>query len=80
MPELPEGAARHCVTTQDHGLDKALDQELLALSTDALERGEPVRAVVKRRGERWDEMTKQAKEASVMSFAPAQMLLKTGKT
>ncbi|MEG9225817.1 glutamate synthase large subunit [Aeromicrobium sp. Sec7.5] len=44
VPDLPEGAARHCVTTQDHGLDKALDQELIALSTDALERGEPVRA------------------------------------
>ena len=44
VPELPEGAARHCVTTQDHGLDKALDQELIALSSDALERGEPVRA------------------------------------
>lgn len=44
VPELPEGAARHCVTTQDHGLDKALDQELIALSADALERGEPVRA------------------------------------
>ncbi|MFT4187584.1 MAG: glutamate synthase large subunit [Aeromicrobium sp.] len=47
VPELPEGAARHCVTTQDHGLDKALDQELIALSGDALERGEPVRAQVK---------------------------------
>ncbi|MFT4298661.1 MAG: glutamate synthase large subunit [Aeromicrobium sp.] len=46
VPELPEGAARHCVTTQDHGLDKALDVELIALSGDALERGEPVRAQV----------------------------------
>ncbi len=38
---------RRCVTVQDHGLDKALDNELIALSADALERGEPVRAQVK---------------------------------
>ncbi|RYJ03234.1 MAG: glutamate synthase subunit alpha, partial [Actinomycetales bacterium] len=43
-PELPEGAALHNVTTQDHGLDVALDQELIRLSADALEKGEPVRA------------------------------------
>jgi glutamate synthase (NADPH/NADH) large chain len=42
MPELPDGAARHCVTTQDHGLDKALDHQLIALAEPALERGEPV--------------------------------------
>jgi glutamate synthase (NADPH/NADH) large chain len=35
---------RHCTTTQDHGLAAALDNELIALSADALERGEPVRA------------------------------------
>ncbi|KHL19166.1 glutamate synthase (NADPH/NADH) large chain [Mumia flava] len=44
VPELPEGAALHQVVGQDHGLDRALDNELIALSTDALERGEPVRA------------------------------------
>ena len=44
VPELPEGAARHNTTGQDHGLDKALDNGLVALSADALERGEPVRA------------------------------------
>ena len=33
-----------CTKTQDHGLDKALDNELIALAEDALERGEPVRA------------------------------------
>ena len=44
VPELPDGAARHCVTEQDHGLDAALDQQLIQLSADALERGEPVRA------------------------------------
>ncbi len=34
----------HCTTTQDHGLDRALDNELVALAEPALERGEPVRA------------------------------------
>ncbi len=44
VPELPEGAVRRRTTEQDHGLDKALDNELVALAADALERGEPVRA------------------------------------
>ena len=35
-PELPEGAARHCTTTQDHGLEKALDNTLIQLSEGAL--------------------------------------------
>jgi glutamate synthase (NADPH/NADH) large chain len=43
VPALAQGASRHCTSTQDHGLDKALDNELIALSVDALERGEPVR-------------------------------------
>ena len=47
VPDLPEGTPRHNTTGQDHGLDKALDNELVALSADALERGEPVRAQVK---------------------------------
>ncbi|MCW2747355.1 MAG: glutamate synthase large subunit, partial [Nocardioidaceae bacterium] len=46
VPELPEGASLHNTTTQDHGLAKALDNELIALSADALERSEPVRAQV----------------------------------
>ncbi len=46
VPALPEGAARRCTTSQEHGLEKALDNDLIALSEDALERGEPVRAVV----------------------------------
>jgi glutamate synthase (NADPH/NADH) large chain len=33
-----------CTRQQDHGLDRALDNELVALAQDALERGEPVRA------------------------------------
>jgi glutamate synthase (NADPH/NADH) large chain len=44
VPELPEGAALHNTTGQDHGLDKALDNELIELCEPALERGEPVRA------------------------------------
>jgi glutamate synthase (NADPH/NADH) large chain len=38
------GAALHQVTSQDHGLQKALDNELIQLCQDALTGGEPVRA------------------------------------
>ncbi len=34
----------HCTKQQDHGLDKALDNELVRIAEPALERGEPVRA------------------------------------
>jgi glutamate synthase (NADPH/NADH) large chain len=44
LPDLPEGAALHQTTGQDHGLDKALDNELVKLAAPALEDGEPVRA------------------------------------
>ncbi len=44
VPALPEGAALHNTVGQDHGLDKALDNELVALAGPALENGEPVRA------------------------------------
>ena len=37
-------AVLHQTVGQDHALDKALDMELIALSEDALEKGEPVRA------------------------------------
>jgi glutamate synthase (NADPH/NADH) large chain len=43
IPELPPAAARHCVATQDHGLDKALDNTLILLAEGALTRGTPVR-------------------------------------
>jgi len=36
-------SARHRVTGQDHGLDKALDQTLIQLAEGALEEGRPVR-------------------------------------
>ena len=42
-PPLPEGAALSCVTRQDHGLDKALDNTLIQLAEGALEEGRPVR-------------------------------------
>ena len=44
IPDVP--GDRRCTTSQDHGLDRALDNELIALCSDALERGEPVRAQV----------------------------------
>jgi glutamate synthase (NADPH/NADH) large chain len=46
VPDVPADMARHCTTTQDHGLADALDNELIALAEDALERGEPVRAQI----------------------------------
>jgi glutamate synthase (NADPH) large chain len=42
-PPLPDGAATRCTTTQDHGLDKALDHTLIQLAEGALEEGRPVR-------------------------------------
>ena len=39
----PYGQTLHQSVPQDHGLDRALDQELITRSAAALERGEPVR-------------------------------------
>ncbi len=44
VPELPVGASRHQTVPQDHGLAKALDNDLIALCRPAIELGEPVRA------------------------------------
>jgi glutamate synthase (NADPH/NADH) large chain len=41
-PDVP--GARHRVHDQDHGLDRAMDQELIGLCAPALQSGEPVRA------------------------------------
>ena len=41
-PAVP--GPRRCVTSQDHGLDRALDRELIALCAPALESGEPIHA------------------------------------
>ncbi|PZT74558.1 MULTISPECIES: glutamate synthase large subunit [unclassified Streptomyces] len=51
VPELPEGAVRYRNTEQDHGLDKALDNELIRLAADAIEAdtpeaAQPVRAQI----------------------------------
>ncbi|WP_199550526.1 glutamate synthase large subunit [Streptomyces sp. N35] len=51
VPDLPEGAVRHQLISQDHGLEKALDNELIKLAADALavdsaEAAQPVRAQV----------------------------------
>ncbi|WP_433833836.1 glutamate synthase large subunit [Actinoplanes sp. CA-015351] len=51
VPELPEGASRRGVVAQDHGLDKALDNELIALAQPALVDGLPVRAEVPTRND-----------------------------
>jgi glutamate synthase (ferredoxin) len=40
--DMPHAVARRCVVAQDHGLDRALDNTLIALCTDALEHGKPV--------------------------------------
>ncbi len=44
VPHLEPGAVRHQAVAQEHGLEKALDQELITLCAPALEQGEPVRA------------------------------------
>jgi glutamate synthase (NADPH) large chain len=49
VPDLPADAPRHRTTAQDHGLAKALDNELIRLAADALSAGTaedaaPVRA------------------------------------
>jgi glutamate synthase (NADPH/NADH) large chain len=41
-PRLKENTPRRAVTTQDHGLERALDHQLIAKAKPALERREPV--------------------------------------
>ena len=47
LPDLPEGAARHNMTGQDHALEMALDQMLIEMCRPALTDGEAVRASLK---------------------------------
>ena len=47
VPDPADGPLR-CVTTQDHGLDKALDVELIEICRPAIDSGEPVRAALKK--------------------------------
>ena len=46
LPELPDGAARRRTRGQDHRLEQALDNELIALAAPALADGTPVRVEV----------------------------------
>ncbi|HET7340335.1 MAG TPA: glutamate synthase large subunit, partial [Methylomirabilota bacterium] len=42
-PDMPPSVARHCVTEQDHGLDRALDRTtLIPACREAIEHGKPV--------------------------------------
>jgi glutamate synthase domain-containing protein 3 len=43
-PEVPAHVATHCVRAQDHGLERALDHELIRLAQPALERRATVKA------------------------------------
>ena len=43
-PPLPARVARHCVQAQDHGLELALDHQLIAAAKPALEKQTPVTA------------------------------------
>jgi len=42
QPDVPEGAARHCVRAQEHGLEQALDVDLIQRAAHALESATPV--------------------------------------
>ncbi|MFJ8686976.1 glutamate synthase large subunit [Micromonospora wenchangensis] len=50
-PELPAGTVRRGIRAQDHGLEQALDNELIALAEPALRDGSPVRVEVAVRNE-----------------------------
>ena len=43
-PELPARVARRCIQAQDHGLDQALDHQLIQVAKPALEKQKPVEA------------------------------------
>ncbi|WJK38128.1 glutamate synthase large subunit [Solwaraspora sp. WMMA2056] len=51
VPTLPAGASLRGIRAQDHGLDKALDNELIALAGPALTDRTPVQAAVAVRNE-----------------------------
>ena len=46
VPDLPEGTPRRRTTVQDHGLVKALDNDLITRAADALQHGQPVQLEV----------------------------------
>ena len=41
-PDVPADEPLHCVENQDHGLDKALDNQIIELAKDALEHRQPI--------------------------------------
>ena len=41
-PQVPSNIATQCVTTQDHGIDKVIDNKLIELAKPALEKAEKV--------------------------------------
>jgi glutamate synthase domain-containing protein 3 len=45
-PDVPQRVARHCVIGQDHGLDKALDHQLIEIARDAIDNKTPVEATL----------------------------------
>ncbi len=47
VPEVVDGQARHRTKDQDHGLDRALDHELIELAAESLQTGAPVRGQLK---------------------------------
>ncbi len=46
-PDMPADIARHWVQLQDHGLDRALDNQLIGIATRAINEGKPVSAELK---------------------------------
>jgi glutamate synthase (NADPH/NADH) large chain len=46
LPPVTDSTPRRCVAAQDHGLEKALDHQLIEQAADALERREPVKIAV----------------------------------
>ena len=42
MPEVPDDIATYCCETQDHGLDRALDNRLIDLCRDAIDSRKPI--------------------------------------
>jgi glutamate synthase (NADPH/NADH) large chain len=43
IPEHPFGNDLHCTTTQDHGLERALDQQLISAARTAIDTGTPIK-------------------------------------
>ena len=42
MPDVPDNIATYCCETQDHGLEKALDNRLVEMCRDSIDSGAPI--------------------------------------